>query len=75
MDYNTVLTCPPISAIINVTDECNLRCKYCFTHPHPQHMKLETGKAAVQWLVDNYEKRPDDMKDHISINFFGGEPM
>lgn len=75
MDYNTISTCPPISAIINVTDECNLRCKYCFTHPHPQHMKLETGKAAVQWLVDNYEKRPDEMKDHISINFFGGEPM
>ena len=64
----------PIDAIINITDECNLRCKYCFTHPNPTVMKLDTGIAAIQWLVSNYEKREDSQKHDIHINFFGGEP-
>ena len=65
----------PINAIINVTDECNLRCEYCFTNPHPTVMKLETGIAAIRWLVNNYEQLPDNKKANIHINFFGGEPM
>lgn len=75
INYEQLTKNLPVDAIINITDECNLRCKYCFTHPNPSIMKLDTGIAAVQWLVDNYEKREDDMKKEVHINFFGGEPM
>lgn len=65
----------PLAAIINVTDECNCRCTYCFTDPHPKHMKLDTGIDAIQWMVSNYYQRPPEERSDIHINFFGGEPM
>ena len=67
---------------LNITDDCNLECKYCFVEQHPNYMTLETAIDAVEWLHKNLEiKRKNNWTNHLqkhgekaSINFFGGEP-
>ena len=59
------------SAMLVVTHECNLRCRYCFVRKEPRRMTLDTAKAAAGFLLENARRagvRPE-------INFFGGEPM
>ena len=58
------------SAFLNVTDECNCRCVYCFENKHPHHMSLQTAKDTIDFLAKNAEKE----NCIPSINFFGGEP-
>lgn len=59
------------SAFINVTNACNLACKYCFVHQNPQYMDLQTGKDAVDFLYNNTLEEGG----MAHINLFGGEPM
>lgn len=69
------------SAVINVTDACNLRCKYCFTQPNPRTMSLDTAKAIIRFLMkeqDTHFAKVDGDKEFMmepSVYFFGGEPM
>lgn len=58
------------SAFLNVTDSCNLACKYCFVNKQPHHMTLQTAKDAVDFLANNAQQQ----NIVPSINFFGGEP-
>jgi sulfatase maturation enzyme AslB (radical SAM superfamily) len=70
----------PTHIMLNVTDACNLACRYCFVEQHPHYMTLDIAKKAVDWTYKNYmikkskklllykDEKPD-------INFFGGEPM
>lgn len=60
------------SAMLVVTHECNLRCRYCFVNKRPQIMTLDTAKAAARFLMEN-AKAAGGMTPEI--NFFGGEPM
>ena len=64
---------------LNVTDACNLKCKYCFVAQNPHFMDFITAKAAADWLHDNLNKKRElgvNMpNEKCSINFFGGEPM
>lgn len=60
------------SAMLVVTHECNLRCRYCFVHKEPQRMTLETAKDAARFLMDNAKAANSGTPE---INFFGGEPM
>ncbi len=55
----------------SVTEECNLRCKYCYmVHKnHFSRMSFETAKAAVDELLN----RPVKF-DTVVWNFIGGEP-
>ena len=69
----------PVHATLNVTDACNMRCRYCFAEKHPHTMKLETAKKTVDWVVSNYKKQIENnwfgLKPYeCSIYFFGGEP-
>ena len=58
------------SLVLNVTNACNLKCKYCFVHKEEPHfMSLETAIQAVEYGQKN--KR----KDSFFIVFFGGEPL
>lgn len=59
------------SACLNVTDACNLACKYCFVQQQPHFMDLETAKKCVDFLVNNIKKAK---KDKATLTFFGGEP-
>lgn len=73
-DYKKFREKTPIgSAVINLTDECNLRCKYCFTHPNPRKMTLPTLQRVIRFLQEEEERT--GYHGHKMIAFFGGEPM
>lgn len=59
------------SAFLNVTDDCNLRCRYCFVDKHKNYVNLKTAQDAVDFLAANAE----ETSTSPSLNFFGGEPM
>lgn len=59
------------SAFLSITDECNLKCPYCFVKKKPNYIEPQTAKDAVDFLAHNAIE--SNMIGHI--NFFGGEPM
>ena len=68
----------PTTGILNLTDDCNLACHYCFVQQQPNYMSYQTAKTAVDWLNNNYwiKKEKNLLKDDnwIGIQYFGGEP-
>ena len=40
---------------LNVTDACNLACRYCFVEQHPHFMTLQTAMDAADWLYKNLQ--------------------
>lgn len=62
----------PTCICLNLTDSCNLACKYCFVQQKPHFMTLDIAKKAVDWVIDNMKYRTEEKAD---ITFFGGEPM
>jgi uncharacterized protein len=69
--------------VLNVTENCNFRCKYCKFSGHysqaRQHshkkMPLEVMKRAIDFLVENssYLREESDME--LVLGFYGGEPL
>lgn len=59
------------SAFLNVTNACNLACRYCFVEQHPNYMTFDVAKNAVDFL----QKNAAECGATPSITFFGGEPM
>ena len=61
---------------LNVTDACNLACRYCFVEQHPHYMTLNTAKQAVYFILNNLEKKNKkfNKNEKAQITFFGGEP-
>lgn len=60
---------------LHVSHDCELRCKYCFAstgsfHGKRELMSLETGKKALEFLVENSGSRKN-----LEVDFFGGEPL
>lgn len=55
------------SITLNITQGCNLRCKYCQVKKDPQVMTKETLDEALTWVEKNVK--------HPFISFFGGEPL
>lgn len=56
---------------LELTEQCNLRCDYCFTHgKRNESMNLETIKKSIDWLI---EQSGDSKK--IDVTFWGGEPL
>lgn len=63
------------SAYLLLTENCNLRCTYCFegeTRCVTKYMSKETAFKTVDYLI---QQAVDNDVDGISITFFGGEPM
>ena len=66
----------PVKAMcLHVAHDCNLRCAYCFAdegayHNRRELMSVETGKAAMDFLIKNSGKRRN-----LEVDFFGGEPL
>lgn len=59
--------------IINPTLDCNLRCWYCYeNHAHGSMMDSDTIDA-VKRLIN--QKLQSDSLKHLSVSFFGGEPL
>lgn len=63
-----------VAACLNLTNQCNLRCTYCFTEHNPQKMTLETAKKAILYLCKKYDEN-ETANGGMTVNFFGGEPM
>jgi len=60
---------------LHVAHVCNLNCEYCFASQGKYHgekaiMSLETGKRALDFLVENSQGRTN-----LEVDFFGGEPL
>ena len=54
-----------------LTDQCNLRCSYCFEKDkNPHNMSDETAMASVDFLME--ESGPTK---NLTLLFFGGEPL
>lgn len=54
-----------------VTEDCNLRCRYCFEeNKRPTRMSFEVAKV----IIDKYLMR-DEGPAAVSIDFCGGEPL
>lgn len=58
------------SAFLNLTNACNLACRYCFVEQNPKRMTLDTAIDAADWLAKNAGN-----SDTPAINYFGGEPL
>lgn len=56
------------SVMLNVTDACNLKCRYCFVVKNPHYMPLKVAIDTVNIVANT----PNG--DFKNINFFGGEP-
>lgn len=62
-----------ISVTFQVTEDCNLRCTYCYqTHKTPNKMTFETGKKIVDTIFED-KKYIDAIA--VELDFIGGEPL
>lgn len=60
---------------LHVAHACNMTCGYCFAGKGEYHgekalMSYETGKRALDWLIENSGSRKN-----LEVDFFGGEPL
>ncbi len=70
--------------ILNVTEKCNLRCKYCvysgnyyYERKHSErHMQYSVAERAVKFFLDRCKRLIyGGMSIYNSISFYGGEPL
>lgn len=66
----------PVKALcLNVSHDCNLRCKYCFASTGDfgmgrKTMSFETAKKAIDFVISR-----SGIRRNIEVDFFGGEPL
>lgn len=68
MDKNSL----PTAASFLVTEDCNLRCKYCFEKHNSSKMTKEVARKGLKFLCNNAIKNGGK---HFSAMIFGGEPL
>lgn len=70
--------------VFEVTDRCNLHCKYCayaelyegYDQRNNTNMPFHKAKIVIDYLQGIWEKnRFQDMEKSVSISFYGGEPL
>jgi uncharacterized protein len=54
--------------VLHLTEECNLRCKYCFVQHSNKRMSEEVAISAIDYLLASCKK-------YARVTFFGGEPL
>ena len=65
----------PRGLVLLMTNQCQLRCIYCYAgsgESRPRHLSLETGIAAIDYIVENLKKL-NHPKLHVALHG-GGEP-
>lgn len=74
-DYQKTIATRPIRHFnINLTNQCNLRCYYCFAEHNPKNLSWKTMQAIVDFAVKQYLEK-NILEDTLNFTFFGGEPM
>ncbi|WP_191440386.1 thioether cross-link-forming SCIFF peptide maturase [Anaerotruncus colihominis] len=74
--FAKMMTPAPVKAMcLHIAHDCNLRCKYCFADTgeymgHRELMSPETGRAAIDYLIDHSAGR-----HNLEVDLFGGEPL
>ena len=63
---------PVRTVMVYLTEDCNLRCSYCFVHKRPRRMSAQTAERVVDFLLRR-DLAPTE--EAIQVNFFGGEPF
>ena len=70
--------------VFEVTDACNLRCKYCgygelysdHDERHAQKMQFSTAKKTIDFLQEVWKDSKQEFTiKNIFISFYGGEPL
>ena len=73
------LTFPLQRIVLNVTNQCNLACGYCYeysadkiskTDGKPKYMDQQVAESAIELLIRESAQRPK-----IHVTFFGGETL
>ncbi|MBU0578504.1 radical SAM protein [Patescibacteria group bacterium] len=69
---NIIFQKPPkhLGVWLHVTNQCNLRCKYCYVRKTNEKMNKKTGVKAIQNIIRDAKK--NNFKK-ITIKFSGGE--
>lgn len=60
-----------VGGFLNITQKCNLKCKYCFVVQQPIEMTYQVAQDSADFYANNAK----ESNDTPSINFFGGEPL
>ena len=70
------------TAMVHVTINCNLQCRYCFVSQESHMMETQTIYDIIDLLAKNYEEKNEllgnifkNKKEKCCIVFFGGEPL
>lgn len=63
-----------------VTNQCNLRCSYCYEHNKCSgSMNIYTARKCIDLLLDMYEANNSNFINHntkaLILDFIGGEPL
>lgn len=59
--------------ILNITNACNLKCKYCY-EKKPERTDIIMDFNIAKDAISKYMKENDNF-DSVEIQFFGGEPL
>lgn len=64
-----------LNATFCVTEECNLKCSYCYMvgKNHFHKMSFEMGKKIVDFLIN--DPYCTSLTDNLMVDFIGGEPL
>lgn len=60
---------------IDVTENCNLRCGYCFTFFNKNYKRKDLSITRGKEIIDFLLKEEISQSDIIDINWWGGEPF
>ncbi len=64
---------------IQITNQCNLRCSYCYEHNKScGSMNIHTAKKIIDTILDMYDADTDFIGKHskgLVLDFIGGEPL
>jgi uncharacterized protein len=63
---------PAGNLMLFLTEDCNLRCTYCYVNKKPRRMSSETARKAVEFFLDS---QVSGKRFQLTLNFFGGEPF
>jgi len=70
-EIETAITNSGLKLFVNSSEQCNLRCVYCYETFALGHIKLDAAKGIVRLI----EQRVGDGLEWLELEFFGGEPL